>query len=52
MAARWSRDHDACIGCDTTARPHRAHGRCKRCDDRWHYSVSKDLSNSLRHVSA
>jgi hypothetical protein len=28
---------DACIDCGTTERPHRAHGRCKRCDDCWRY---------------
>ncbi len=34
---RWAFKWDACIDCGTTERPHRAHGRCKRCDDRWRY---------------
>jgi len=34
---RWARAYDACIDCGTMERPHRAHGRCKRCDDRWRY---------------
>jgi hypothetical protein len=33
----WARAYDACIDCGTTERPHRARGRCKRCDDRWRY---------------
>ena len=32
---RWAGDYDACIDCGTSERPHRAHGRCKRRDDRW-----------------
>jgi hypothetical protein len=35
--SRWSAHYDACIDCGTTERPHRASGRCKRCDDRWRY---------------
>jgi hypothetical protein len=34
--------HDGCIDCGTTERPHRAHGRCKRCDDRWRYASNSD----------
>jgi len=34
---RWAIRHDACVDCGTTQRPHRAGGRCKRCDDRWRY---------------
>jgi hypothetical protein len=35
--AQWGPQSDACIDCGTTERPHRAHGRCKRCDDKWRY---------------
>jgi transposase len=35
--ARWGPKSDACIDCGTAERPRRAHGRCKRCDDRWRY---------------
>ena len=35
----WARDYDACIDCGTTERPHVAHGRCKRCDDRWRVCI-------------
>jgi hypothetical protein len=31
---RWARDHDACRGCGTTARPHHAGGRCTACYQR------------------
>ena len=34
---RWVRSHHACLDCGTSERPHRANGRCKRCDDRWRY---------------
>lgn len=37
MPGRWATHYDACIDCGTTERPHRAHGRCNRCDDRWRY---------------
>jgi hypothetical protein len=37
VVSRWSFDYDACIDCGATDRPHRANGRCKRCDDRWRY---------------
>jgi hypothetical protein len=37
--ARWAANHNACIDCGTTERPHRAGGRCKRYDDRWRYRV-------------
>lgn len=29
--SRWAEDHDACAACGTKARPHHAHGYCKRC---------------------
>lgn len=28
---RWALNHDACVGCGTTARRHRAHGLCSAC---------------------
>lgn len=31
---RWSRKHDACISCYSTARPHHAHGLCSPCLNR------------------
>jgi glycopeptide antibiotics resistance protein len=37
---RWSPLVDRSIDCSTTERPHRAHGRCKRCDDRWRWCKS------------
>ncbi len=37
---RWSRDYERCIDCSTIERPHQAHGRCKRCDDRYRYAVA------------
>jgi hypothetical protein len=36
-SAGWTQDVDACITCGTTERPDRAHGRCKRCDNKWRY---------------
>jgi hypothetical protein len=27
----WHRDHDACVGCGTTVRPHHSGGRCTDC---------------------
>jgi hypothetical protein len=33
-----AREWDACRDCETRQRPHWAHGRCKRCDDRWRYA--------------
>jgi hypothetical protein len=35
QGTRWAYAFDSCIDCGTSKRPHRAHGRCKRCDDRW-----------------
>lgn len=37
-SGQWASHFDACIDCNTTERPHRANGRCKRCDDRWRYA--------------
>jgi hypothetical protein len=34
----WSPSADQCIDCGTTELPHRVHGRCTRCDDRWRYA--------------
>jgi hypothetical protein len=28
---RWARNYDACVGCGTTERGHKAHGLCGRC---------------------
>lgn len=28
---RWSRDHDCCVSCGTTAKRHVGHGLCSRC---------------------
>jgi hypothetical protein len=28
---RWAREHDRCVECGTTERPHWAHGYCDRC---------------------
>lgn len=28
---RWSKDHDACIDCGTTSKPHNSAGRCTGC---------------------
>lgn len=33
----WSRKHASCVVCGTTATPHKAHGRCDRCDHRLRY---------------
>lgn len=38
MPMRWAKRYDACVACGTSERPHRAKGRCKRCDDRWSYA--------------
>jgi ribosomal protein L32 len=35
----WAQAYDVCIDCGTMERSHRAHGRCKRCDDRWRYNL-------------
>lgn len=40
VVKRWAKMHDCCIDCGTIERPHRAGGRCKRCDDRWRYRSS------------
>jgi hypothetical protein len=44
--ARWSRDHEHCIDCGTKERPHRAFGRCKRCDDRWRYRAQHEQAEA------
>ncbi len=31
---RWARESDCCAECDTTSRPHRSKGLCKRCYER------------------
>lgn len=31
---RWSRDHDRCVDCGSTDRPHGGRGRCQRCYQR------------------
>lgn len=28
---RWAWEHDQCVGCGTTSRPHVSHGRCSSC---------------------
>ncbi len=33
----WATHFDACIDCCMMDGPHRAHERCKRCDDYWRY---------------
>lgn len=30
-AGRWAREHEACVKCGKTDRPHKAHGLCARC---------------------
>lgn len=32
---RWSRQHDACVNCGTTARKHAVKGRCTACHSYW-----------------
>src|SRR5262249_39809884 len=48
---RWASQFDACIDCGTTDRPHRAHGRCKRCDDRWRYRGTPNSQDLCRSPS-
>lgn len=37
----WSRNHNKCIDCETTERPHHANGRCKNCDMKYRRRVCK-----------
>ena len=36
-ARPWAREHDRCVECGRTERPHAAHGYCDRCIGRSHY---------------
>lgn len=38
---RWSRQHDHCVDCGGTNRPHEAHGLCRKC-----YQSHRQLSRS------
>jgi len=31
----WSMNHNACVDCETTSKPHYGHGRCHACYKRW-----------------
>ena len=37
MIVRWSRKHDACIGCGTDTIPHKARGLCRNCYQRRYF---------------
>lgn len=33
---RWSKKQESCVECGGTEHPHVAHGRCKKCHERWY----------------
>lgn len=56
VSGRWSRDHDRCVDCTTTNRPHMADGRCARCYNRHRYQTDEGYRAHLlakqRHARA
>lgn len=49
LKGRWSLDHDQCLGCGETARPHEAKGYCTRCYSRHLKGLGRRGTWTLRH---
>lgn len=45
---RWSRKYEKCLDCGTTKVPHRGHGRCRDCHNKYLYRTDPNRRKSIK----